>query len=76
MNTLTLPALALGLATLVLTSAGCVADTEPPVEEARTGSATQAWWQWSYGPPGHGFPLWCDETGACFSPLEGDFPWL
>jgi hypothetical protein len=76
MNTLTFRAVALGLVTLLLASGACVAETEPAAPDAPTGTATQAWWQWSYGPPGHGFPLWCDCTGACFSPAEGDFPWL
>lgn len=67
--------LALGLA---LASSACIgaADDAPSVEATPTGTAAQAWWQWSYGAPGLGFPLWCDATGACYSPAEGDFPWL
>jgi hypothetical protein len=26
--------------------------------------------------PWPGWPYVCDGTGACFSPLEGDYPWL
>jgi hypothetical protein len=69
--------LALGLA---LASSACIgaaeSDDAHSVTDAPTGTAAQAWWRWSYGPPGLGFPLWCDATGACYSPAEGDIPWL
>jgi hypothetical protein len=77
MNTITFRLLALPLV-VALASSACVASSETDAREGPVGAASGAWagFRWSYGPPGLGFPLWCDDTGACFSPFEGDFPWL
>ena len=58
-----------------------IGDSDGASANARdnVGEASQAWctppgvWWGSYG---YSIPYFCDGSGACFSPCEGDPPWL
>lgn len=67
---------------------GCAAQVEQGADEAGdVGEATEAFgcggFGWTGPPPGvwwgsygYSIPYFCDGTGAAFSPVEGDPPWL